>query len=214
MPAGVRMSQLKDQVAALEQENRDLKERLEMQHGEAWRWGEVLDQPTRDRLAARALMQCWCDYRSALIRLGYNKDQIAGKNGYLTDLGRAESARIFDTDGVRSILNRDLAKVEAERSAIIARQAEIALHGSDDAAVRATQQLAKMTGWQIVPDEVHTHTHIATNIFALIGKNREAEQQTIEQVDSAGFLDHEPGEAIKIAAPIEARGVVEAMEEA
>lgn len=100
----------------------------------------------RDALAARALIAEWGDKGHALIRLGFpamNRlppDKVGLYRDYAT--------RVFDTPGVQAILERELARLNVERDAILSRTCRTALYGADGESVRAAALLAKVCGWK------------------------------------------------------------------
>jgi hypothetical protein len=106
---------------------------------------EMLPQEIRDPLAARALVAEWGEAGRALIRLGFpavNRlppDKVSLYKEYI--------ARVFETPGVRAILERDLSRLDADREAILARQSRTALYGEDAESVRAAALVAKVCGW-------------------------------------------------------------------
>jgi hypothetical protein len=106
---------------------------------------ERLPGAIRDPLAARAFIAEWGDKGRALIRLGFpamNKlppDRVHLYHGH--------ARRVFDTPGVQAILKRDLARLDLEREAILARLCRIGLYGDDGESVRAFAALARVCGW-------------------------------------------------------------------
>jgi hypothetical protein len=60
---------------------------------------------------------------------------------------RDHVARVFDSPGVRAILKRDLARVDADQEAIISRLYRSAIYGDDATSVRAAALLIKVCGW-------------------------------------------------------------------
>jgi hypothetical protein len=61
-------------------------------------------------------------------------------------------ARVLDVPGVQAILDRDLARLDADREAILARQVRTALYGEDAESVRAAALLIKVCGWEFRGD--------------------------------------------------------------
>jgi hypothetical protein len=185
----------------LREENRLLRERLGLDKPRTIEsWEDVGTQGTRDLMAARALMSEWGNPFHALVRLGFKLEYQDGayKVPPLTKAMHELAGRIFQTPGVVEIVSRDLRDVAARKGEIYARMVEVALHGSEDAAVRATQMLAKLEGWQQTPDTVNV-THV--NLYAGIG----ARKDDVKQLGSAEttFLEHEPGEAVRVVDPDE-----------
>jgi hypothetical protein len=107
---------------------------------------ESLPQALRDPLAARAWIAEWGDPSRALIRLGFpamNRlppDKVHLYTDYV--------ARVFKTPGVQTILKQDLARLDADREAILSRQVRTALYGEDGESVRAATLLMKVCGWE------------------------------------------------------------------
>lgn len=106
---------------------------------------EAMPQELRDPLAARALIAEWGDRGAALIRLGFPSlsrlppRQVRAYEDHVQ--------RVFETPGVRAIIRRELAQIEAERAALIERQVRVALYGDNDASIRAFEGLARVCGW-------------------------------------------------------------------
>jgi hypothetical protein len=106
---------------------------------------EAIPQDLRDALAARAFIAEWGDYSAALIRLGFpamNRLPPRAVGAY-SDYVR----RVFGTPGVEAILKRDLAKIDDGRESMLARQAQIALHGGNAESTRAFEAIAGVCRW-------------------------------------------------------------------
>ena len=129
----------------LRRENEELRQLLGLSGRRTIAEWETLPQTLRDPLAARALIAEWGDKGRALIRLGFpamNRlppDKVRLYNEYVT--------RVFETPGVRAILERDLARLDVEREAILSRVTRTALYGEDGESVRAATLLMKICGW-------------------------------------------------------------------
>ncbi|GAC1550357.1 MAG: hypothetical protein NVS3B16_24690 [Vulcanimicrobiaceae bacterium] len=181
---------------------------LERKYESYEEWGEYLPQEMRDEMAARALLTSWGQTWKALILLGF--DVAIGSShaqaGHLsTPQIKALAERIFGTAGVKAIVARGLLDIEEQRSAIVRRTAEIAVNGSDEASVRATQMVAKLAGWT-GPDTVVHAPQISLYNLVNAGKTSaaiEADQQQaiieaeVKRVDPLAILSHEPGEPVR-----------------
>jgi|GEM_PF-4978759 hypothetical protein len=130
----------------LRRENQELRNLLSLSGRRTIAEWEALPQALRDPLAARALIAEWGDKGRALIRLGFpamNRlppDKVRLYNEYIT--------RVFETPRVRVILERDLARLDADREAILSRVTRAALYGEDGESVRAAALLIKVCGWE------------------------------------------------------------------
>lgn len=130
----------------LRRENEELRAALDLRRHLTIEEWEVLPQALRDPLAARAWIAEWGDPGRALIRLGFpamNRlppDKVRIYHDY--------AARVFETPGVQAILQRDLARLDADREAILSRQVRTALYGEDGESVRAATLLMKACGWE------------------------------------------------------------------
>ncbi|HYL28256.1 MAG TPA: hypothetical protein VEW74_10520 [Candidatus Nitrosotalea sp.] len=111
---------------------------------------EAMPQDVRDGLAARAFVAESGDATSALARLGFSGLNKLPRNS--VRIYADYVSRIFGTAGVRAILKRDLAAIDNERAAMLARQVKVALHGRDGDAVRAFEGLVKVCGWAFLDD--------------------------------------------------------------
>lgn len=166
-------------------------------------WETVNTQEMRDALAVRALIQEWGDPYKALRRLGF--DFEVTKNGGIGKDDRAEVRdlikRIFETDGVKALYAKAFSDIEALKPEILNRQAQIALYGDDESSVRAASQLAKVGGW-FKPDPDAQKMPII-NLYALMANGQQPQVSATVQdasgtLTTAGFLDHEPGEPVRI----------------
>ena len=130
----------------LRRENEELRALLGLTKPRTIEEWEMLPHMVRDPLAARAFIAEWGDPGRALIRLGF-----PAMNRLPPDkvhLYHDHVSRIFDTPGVQAILKRDLARLDLEREAILARLCRVGLHGSDAESVRAAEALIKVCGWE------------------------------------------------------------------
>ncbi|MGA8099312.1 MAG: hypothetical protein WB810_11720 [Candidatus Cybelea sp.] len=130
----------------LRRENEELRAALGLRDYRTMDEWEMLPAAIRDPLAARAFIAEWGDKGRALIRLGFpamNKlppDRVHLYNDHV--------ARVFETPGVQAILERDLARLDFEREAILLRVTRAALYGADAESVRAAALLIKVCGWE------------------------------------------------------------------
>lgn len=184
----------------------DLTKTLEMERGyNIEEWERSMPQEMRDELAARALIACDGDAIRAAARLGFKG--WAGKKWASRHL---PTDRIFNTPGCQAILRRDLASAEESRDLMIQRQIKIALYGEPVESTRAFQAIARVLGWQKTPD-ILVQNNRATTILALVTqKNHRGEIPMSEALEALapGFLEHEPGAAVRIDS-----GITEALEE-
>ncbi|GAC1496163.1 MAG: hypothetical protein NVS1B2_16030 [Vulcanimicrobiaceae bacterium] len=182
---------------------------LEQKYDSYEEWGEYLPQAMRDEMASRALLTSWGQTWKALALLGF--DVVAGsvkdQAGHLSTTEiKALAERIFGTDGVKTIVARGLLDIEEQRSAIVRRTAEIAVNGSDEASVRATQMVAKLAGWtgpEVVVNapQISLYTLVnAGKTHAAVAIDREKERLEAEtkRVDPLAILAHEPGDPVRI----------------
>jgi hypothetical protein len=96
--------------------------------------------------AARAFIAEYGDWSRALIRLGFPAmNRLPPDRVHLYD---EHVARVFGTPGVEAILKRDLARLDLEREAILARLCRIGLYGEDGESVRAATLLIRVCGWE------------------------------------------------------------------
>jgi len=132
---------IKEKNRALREEVDALRARLGMKEPRKLDDWVSLPQEMRDELAVRAIWQNMGDHTNALKYLGFDMDSgIAG--------AFAEHKRIvFDTPGVRALLERSFEEGAANRAMTVARMSKIVATSSDDAAVRAATVLTKLEGW-------------------------------------------------------------------
>jgi hypothetical protein len=101
----------------------------------------------RDGLAARAFLAEWGDCYSALRRLGF--PPMSQLSPRVVEAYKDHVARVFQTPGVQAILRRELAFIEPEGRALLARMVQIALHGEASASTRAFECVARVCGWYV-----------------------------------------------------------------
>lgn len=185
----------KTRLHELEEEVAQLRELLQLTHARDLEEWDILPQNIRDQMAARAIMSEWGDITKAAMRLGFKIDKEAmGKNERL-----ALYERLFNTPGVKALLRHHTKEIEENRDQILSRLQQIAIHGSDDAAVRAIQSVAKIAGWQKTPDTTIDNRRIT--LVGLLGNDRREEFSQPElkgSVDAMELLSHDPGEAIEV----------------
>jgi hypothetical protein len=129
----------------LRRENEELRDALGLRGYRTIDEWELLPAAIRDPLAARAFVAEWGDKGRALIRLGFPAmNRLPPDRVYVY---HDHASRVFDTPGAQAILKRDLARLDADREAILSRQVRIALSGDDDASTRAFAVLARVCGW-------------------------------------------------------------------
>ena len=163
-------------------------------------WYAIPEQ-LRDQFAARALFAESGHWGSALKRLGFRP---AG-------MGSAGAKELFDTvfgtPGCQALLSADLSDAQEQRKALVHRMVEVGLRGSDDAAVRATQVVAKLAGW--LKDEDTTRGQTVIHLWgAVAGATQNAEpkhvttidhqERALPSTDPLVVLGHEPGEPVRI----------------
>ena len=129
----------------LRRENEELREALGLCGLRTIDDWEALPQALRDPLAARAFVAEWADVGRALIRLGFPAMNKLSPDK--VHLYKDYAARVFATPGVQAILKRDLAGLDGEREAILARQCRTALYGEDAQSARAAALIAKVCKW-------------------------------------------------------------------
>lgn len=111
---------------------------------------EALPADIRDPLAACAFIAEYGDKARALIRLGF-----PAMNRLPPDrvhVYHDHASRVFDTPGVKAILKRDLARLDLEREAILAKLCRVGLYGKDGESVRAAALLINVCGWEFHDD--------------------------------------------------------------
>jgi hypothetical protein len=185
-----------DEMAQLRKENDELRERLGMPSTDLETW-EAMPIEWRDQMAARALVAEWLDARRALIRLGFGDLR--------TEVWKPLVKIIFETDGVRANLARNLADIEANKQAFLQRTAQIALHSADEAtSIRASELLARVGGW--APKEAPPQTQVHVSLYGLIGAGDEQRgpkkvdplESAVLEGDPMAIFRHTPGAAIRI----------------
>jgi hypothetical protein len=176
---------------------------------------EALPVELRDRFAAEAIFQNNGDAPMALSQLGF---QIKGKRFAWQDKpeDRAEMRelheRVLNTPGVQVLLRKNMEDAEEHRRAIMAGQVELALRGTPDQKIRATQNVAKLVGWL---KEESTQVHNTVNMFAISrdGEQRapttvvQSEAQVVKALagtDPLALLAHTPGKPVRIDSGSEA----------
>lgn len=102
---------------------------------------------------------------------------------------QAAALRTFQRERVKELLLEGFDDVEQQKPKLLARMVDIALHGSDEAAVRAFISLSKVAGW--VAATKHEISAKSINIHTLLSDPRGV-QAALEQ------FGHEPGEALAI----------------
>ena len=188
-------------VELLEAEVAELRARLgsdQPMTREAW---EFTPQGMRDQMAARAMFQSWGHWYNSLALLGFPV-----KNMTTAELHAAKDAA-FDTDGVKAILEADLADAAANRKAIVERQVEIARYGNNDQSVRAVQMIAKLEHWITdEPPQTNVTIHLASLVGGVAVQNdpqamkrvRPVEQDALPSNSIDDILGHEPGQAQRV----------------
>ena len=188
-------------------ELQELREQMGMKRIPADDWCAAAPQELRDQMAARALMAEWLNEYNALVRLGIiAKPKSREPQGEENDAPPYEEIfeRIFRTEGVRAILQRDLTDVEKQKKELLARQAQIALHGDDDSATRAFTSVARVAGWN-KPDVAPAS--VSVSLYQMLwtrgegGDGPRAIAATVNGVAlpvAEDFLSHEPGEAAAV----------------
>lgn len=199
---------LKAKLEAALAECAELRERIGLATPTVYEtWAKNIPQHFRDEMAVRALFAEWMDEFRALRRLGFTVRMV--KHGGIEALAPEMwdlSKAVFGTEGVQQLLARNTATEEDERIKIVQRLKQISMHGSDDSAVRASQQLAKLCGWNKGMDSL-VGPGGTVNIFQQMasaaslgdgGMKRVGQSSTNDPdatIDAADFLSHEPGEA-------------------
>jgi hypothetical protein len=202
-------ARLVDKCTTLEKENLELKTALMFGPSTEDTWARHAPQELRDQMAAQALFAEKLDEIRALQRLGF-KIKMKESDPRRLDPGMWEMCeRIFGTPGVKAILERDMTDAQAHRVAVTARLIQIAEHGSDAEAVRATQQLAKMADWN-EGDKAVAKAGAASNVqnfLMMLAEKRAGNGHAAlvkppaddDVIDADHFLVHTPGEAAIVA---------------
>jgi len=181
------------EIEELRVANAALRERLEMElNPDPDATFLTLAQDVRDALAVRALFVHTGDMYAALRQLGFDT-----KDRSIIDL-RNMAKLVFDTEGVRAKMTANLEDFEGQRLAMIARQVQIALHGTDENATRAFGTLARTLGWQKTPDSTFNVDKRTVNVWQMFGEQDRARagQAAIEGGGGTNGLDllgYEPG---------------------
>lgn len=188
----------------LAMEYRELREQMGMKRIPVDAWCAAAPQELRDQMAARALMAEWLNEFNALIRLGIlargSRPPATDADGEPLPLYEEIFERIFRTEGVREILRRDLTDVEQQKQALLARQAQIALHGSDESATRAFLSLARVAGWN---KQEAVAPAVSVSLYQMLG-DRDGGRIVSAKVNDVAigtaedFLGHEPGDAAPV----------------
>jgi hypothetical protein len=126
-------------IKELEAEVAALRKRLDMTEPMTVTAWESFGSPhIRAEMAARALMQEWCDPRRALKLLGFGKqdsDDPANQN------------RILRSDEVLEILDSVMQPPKELWTKILRRAQENAILGTGDVSIRATEKLSQWYDW-------------------------------------------------------------------
>jgi hypothetical protein len=193
---------LKRRNEELEKEVVALRQSLGLQHSTVDEWARFAPQHLRDQMAASALIMEKLDEPRALIRLGFHCEKNK-QNRWVAEVWE-KARQIFDTPGVKAILERDMEDAEANKAKIIARLVQTAMHGSEGDSVRASQQLAKMADWNNT-DRGALPTNVTVNLMQMFGDKPATQAKSVEAaadpdgvIDADHFLLHEPGEAALI----------------
>jgi hypothetical protein len=176
---------MKKKLEAAEREAKELRERLGLNTPYTLEsWESSTPQEMRDEFAARALFAEWGNPERAMRRLGF-------------DIASNDPRRA----GVQAVLSRDMRDAAASREEITRRMRQIALHSSDDAAVRAVAQLSRIDGW--VQDGVVQPAPVV-NLYQLFGDKfgeggalttQRPEIDVTDSTDPLELLNHEPAAA-------------------
>lgn len=188
-------SERKLRVEQLEAENAALRERLDLQltgtanFEDVDAWELSIGQKTRDELAVRAIFLHSGDMYHALRYLGFTLPENRIEQ-------RALAKKVFDTPGVRALMEQNLAELEGHREKIIARQIQISLFGTNEDATRSAQLLARIGGWQKQPE--NSFERGAVNVNVLLGERAAAKEISVGMQPVAALLSHEPGPPVRI----------------
>jgi hypothetical protein len=184
----------KQQYKEAMEEIEALKERLNLDNDfhteESWM---MLPVDQRTRFASRSLLQAWGLHKTALRRIGFDVDRMD------TPTFERIRALVFETEEVKAAMAVNLAEVENARQAIVARQAEIALNGTDGESIRAAQFCARVGGWE--KNNGSPSTNVTINLAQLVeGRDGVKRMETIVQTqDPLELLSHEPGEPVRVS---------------
>jgi len=182
----------KSRYQEMKADNDQLREALALEKRSLDEWLEMPEQ-MRDRLAAEAFFFEKGRRMSAAVRLGFAPTGSDVKNKELF-------AALFETPGCRAIIERDLEDAEANRKPLLARMIYVGLNGDDDAAVRATQLVARMAGWQLTPETVVNNDNRKVTLLQILGTaTPEGDQHKEPEALEADFLAHTPGEPVRVS---------------
>lgn len=189
----------KAELERLREENRLLREREDLvlsPDPDATFLG--LAQDVRDTLAVRVLWIHCGDMFAALRHLGFDTKEKSD-----VEL-RAMAVKVFDTAGVRERMSADLSNAEGQKQAMIARQVQIALHGTDENSTRAFITVARTLGWEKNPDRPQG-SGVQVNIWGLLGEHDRARERNVTATidaakphDPLAILGHDPGAPVKV----------------
>jgi hypothetical protein len=157
-------------------------------------WALMGSQETRDGFAARALVAEWGNQAKALARLGFpifhsEKQPWTYKPKLVKELAEA----IFTTPGVKAILDNDFKAVDESWQAILERTRKIALHGTDENAVKAAALLAKVEG-RVQDQAPPQATSINLAVLVNGASPHNVEQKNVTTHDPVALLAHEPSD--------------------
>lgn len=197
MPESNSLTKLQREVYKLREQNDTLTRALVNLEGDAEAltlemWERSGSQETRDGFAARALLVEWGNQPRALQRLGFKVITKGGnwKPAIVEALGKT----VFDTPGVKLILDNDFKDTDAAWGQVLERTRKNAIHGNDDVSVKAAAVLAKIEGRYKQPENViapgFTSLHIL--VQGKDGSTDVKQVATIESHDPLALLSHEP----------------------
>ena len=189
----------KRKYQALLEETQALRTRLELTAPQTLELWDILPQELRDDMAVRAIFQEQANSVRALIYLGFDVPERGKDRKGLREM----IDRVFNTPGVKERLARNFQNADAERSAIVARQVEIAERGDPEQSIKATTVIARLQGWltkDAPPPGIGPPIQILNVIGALKG-NGQAELAAAPEAASSSVFDvlgHTPGAAMRI----------------
>jgi len=190
-------------IKELEAENKELREALLKadEQGDAQTLDDwmLLPQDMRDRLASRALVNEWGRYWHALLRLGFRTTKMTKADKH------ALREAVFDTPGCIAIREASLSDIEARRKQIIARQAEIAIHGDDEQATRSATFVARTADW--IRENPAATVNVNLTLADLLPQRAGNPEKNVTRIDSNDpliLLAHEPGAPARIDSGSEA----------
>ena len=183
----------KKKIAELEKENALLREALSLDDVPFTieTWEQSGTQEMRDGFAARALMQEWGHQARALQRLGFAAINSAGQ--WKPAVVASIAQKVLNTDGVRALLDHNLADTEGSWAKIVERQRRIALTGADEHALKAAQNLARFENR--VQDKPAAPATVSLHVLVngATGATSAKQVETIEH-DPLAILSHEPSD--------------------